>query len=480
MSKLSMNRLEPIHRQFIESADKYPQLRFLMVRPHDPQIPWPKFPSFADGTTIGLSDEWWMTVLRELAPQARQHPTILDSLWLSIDGSLWEGAFYRDEPDTEERDPRAGHKRDVAGVEEFLRLAGKSASHFEMPPDPSFWCDGGEVLRADGAHRWLEKLGSLGLYEECAGCSTQVRRLKGNVFTASARAIELLSADEPKAAVLDGIQRRMSYATVDDLHKVCDRRALDWYASDHLPTLCVPDAPASYQSIHDDMMLQRANEVWSAVNRLIDSIDIWQEWFRQLHKDNDADPAVALLCHETACQCIDTLCGHQVNAVPFNQESEDDIMKMLPRIPSWSMGGRRPDFDVQNGAWVMRERSRWQDDAEFLSTYYGANGRSITSTTLRGYGLQLRHMLEQFPLTVLRTEASSASTQSVDLICLSIVQVANFVGVSDRTIREWRKGGKLTVREGNRGQLLFSKSELEIRRQAQLERKAKPRGPRRK
>lgn len=53
-----------------------------------------------------------------------------------------------------------------------------------------------------------------------------------------------------------------------------------------------------------------------------------------------------------------------------------------------------------------------------------------------------------------------------DPIRLSVADVAKVVGVSDRTIREWRANGKITVFEEPSGQLCFSKSELEIFRQS--------------
>jgi excisionase family DNA binding protein len=53
-----------------------------------------------------------------------------------------------------------------------------------------------------------------------------------------------------------------------------------------------------------------------------------------------------------------------------------------------------------------------------------------------------------------------------DPICLSVTEAARYIGVTDRTVREWRTNGKLAVVEDDNGQLLFSKSSLEILRQA--------------
>jgi excisionase family DNA binding protein len=51
-----------------------------------------------------------------------------------------------------------------------------------------------------------------------------------------------------------------------------------------------------------------------------------------------------------------------------------------------------------------------------------------------------------------------------DPIRMTITEAAKFVGVTDRTIREWRANGKLAVVEDENGHLVFSKSTLEMLR----------------
>jgi len=51
-----------------------------------------------------------------------------------------------------------------------------------------------------------------------------------------------------------------------------------------------------------------------------------------------------------------------------------------------------------------------------------------------------------------------------DPICMTSTEAAEFVGVADRTIREWRTNGKLTVIENESGHLVFSKSTLDMLR----------------
>jgi excisionase family DNA binding protein len=51
-----------------------------------------------------------------------------------------------------------------------------------------------------------------------------------------------------------------------------------------------------------------------------------------------------------------------------------------------------------------------------------------------------------------------------DQIRLTTAQVAAIIGVSDRTVYEWRKNGRLTSYEDKNGHLVFSKSTLELLR----------------
>jgi hypothetical protein len=200
MSQLFKRRVEGLHREFVEASHKHSNLRFLVVHPHDPLIPWPEFPSGTDGyTTLGLHDNWWHQVLAGLDPGARRYSNLLEPIWLSLERVLWQGVFYVQEsqPEGSPRNEKNGAIDDFgrlkAGVTEFFRLASLAANHFEMPSDPFFWDADGILLQAEQSHRWLEKLMSLGLDEPCEGGVTQVRRLKANVFACGARAIEILS-----------------------------------------------------------------------------------------------------------------------------------------------------------------------------------------------------------------------------------------------------------------------------------------------
>lgn len=197
MSDLMAARLADIHRQFLDAAKRFPHLRLLAVRPHDEQIDWPRFPAYPDGDSLGLLTGHWRELFRQLDPHSDYALKPLDDVWLSIDGALWQAAFYYGGPDVEATELGALYNQYTQAMQEFFRLADLAANHFDMPPDPDFWRDGEGLLRAERSHRWLERLFSLGLAESCDGCLVQVHRLRADVFTASARAVERLAEDSP-------------------------------------------------------------------------------------------------------------------------------------------------------------------------------------------------------------------------------------------------------------------------------------------
>jgi hypothetical protein len=61
-----------------------------------------------------------------------------------------------------------------------------------------------------------------------------------------------------------------------------------------------------------------------------------------------------------------------------------------------------------------------------------------------------------------------------DPIRLTITEAAKYISVTDRTARDWRANGKLTVIEDDNGQLIFSKSVLGILRQAGQQAASRP------
>ena len=64
------------------------------------------------------------------------------------------------------------------------------------------------------------------------------------------------------------------------------------------------------------------------------------------------------------------------------------------------------------------------------------------------------------------TAKPSIQTPITDPIRCTITQAANYVGVSDRTIRNWREDRKLRIEEDERG-CVFSRWELDFFKAAQ-------------
>jgi excisionase family DNA binding protein len=63
-----------------------------------------------------------------------------------------------------------------------------------------------------------------------------------------------------------------------------------------------------------------------------------------------------------------------------------------------------------------------------------------------------------------RAKRESEAEAPTDPIQMTITEAAKYVGVSDRTIRDWRANGKLKVHQDDHGHLVFSKSTLEMLR----------------
>lgn len=79
---------------------------------------------------------------------------------------------------------------------------------------------------------------------------------------------------------------------------------------------------------------------------------------------------------------------------------------------------------------------------------------------LRRWTVRIEGQQPQINLTVPDPDLESVT----DPIRMTITEAAKFVGVTDRTIREWRLNGKLTVAENESGHLVFSKSTLQMLR----------------
>ncbi len=205
-----------------------------------------------------------------------------------------------------------------------------------------------------------------------------------------------------------------AYLTVEEFQERYDPRALAWYCRNDLPTIPLPDPPVVIQNLVAPERRQRTLEIWQATVRLLQALDAWQEWFRKLRAEGDADPAVALWCEATAVQSIRVLCSQRANAPPFDIESEADIRALLPPTPTWALARTEYRCDHEREPSMATPMPRWQQDPEFLGSYYlGGNNRLKSSTRLRGAALQFLLLLESFPMTALPHDLLTANAQAV-------------------------------------------------------------------
>jgi hypothetical protein len=163
-------------------------------------------------------------------------------------------------------------------------------------------------------------------------------------------------------------------------------------------------ASGSARRREDPVVQHAAREVLEAANQLIEGIDTWHRWFNTLRSAGDADPGIALRCHEDCYAAVQALCSHRVNVAPFNRQTPEEIFRMLPPLPDWSMGGVDQRWNARRKKWVETKRIRWQESPDFLGRYYGPQGRSRSSLHLRAAAAEVRMMVKRYPLSVLRAQ----------------------------------------------------------------------------
>lgn len=219
MASLPHERLRRLHAAFLNAADRYQDLclRHAAANDRDVLADWPQVPD-GDHQHLGLPNHCWCPLLEKkgkelFAPLPPQH-------WVRIDGRIWEGTFYNggpshtepwgDAPDETCDILQARNERYKQAIAAFQRLAGSAAGHFDQQPSPHYLTD--FPLEAKEWHRWLELLYTMPFVEHEDREEFRVRRLPGDVFTASARAIEALSAtaQTPSGGELEQVQAKTS------------------------------------------------------------------------------------------------------------------------------------------------------------------------------------------------------------------------------------------------------------------------------
>ncbi len=186
---LRLARLRPFLVEFAAAALRFPFLCFVAatMRQELPWVPseehWPHCPAGNGESHFGLQAYQWKELLRWEARRAMPHETLV---WLRFNDSLWEGCFYTD-PHCD-----AGTYQDLDEATKTYRgLARSAAAHLCDRPYPDPQVD--FPLSDENADRWLELLLQMPWVEEDGSDFMLLRRLPGNVFDASARAIEYLA-----------------------------------------------------------------------------------------------------------------------------------------------------------------------------------------------------------------------------------------------------------------------------------------------
>ena len=186
MSSLQENRLGRLHKQFLDAAEQYPGLHFAAVTDRSADADWPSVPDRSGNYYLGLPEPEWREILRK-RPGTFFAP--LSARWIRLNDQLWEGAFFNGGELWEDVKEQFAHLQ--KGIVEFERVARLAAGHFDVSASPHPSVD--FPLGTNPADRWLEILCLMEFVEKDNREAFFVRRVPGDVFTASARAIETLA-----------------------------------------------------------------------------------------------------------------------------------------------------------------------------------------------------------------------------------------------------------------------------------------------
>lgn len=218
---LEERRVADLHEQFLSAAKEFPEIRFVAVRPYDPVRDWPNIRDEAGDWHIGLTGRYWKALFADLGFSPGKLFAPLSTVWLRFDQEIWEGGFFnggRTASSDEEalmadgrqrlKDGRPQSKLQAQfdhlqrGVEKFRQLSEHAKLHFQVPPEPPPGTQIERLLRDNHINRWLELVFRAGIWESVDQRILRVQRLTADVFTASARAIEILVRSS--ASILDG------------------------------------------------------------------------------------------------------------------------------------------------------------------------------------------------------------------------------------------------------------------------------------
>lgn len=177
--------------RFLTAANTYPELHLVAVYGGNAFANWPEVPGRVAGElTVGLWQQDWRDVL---GINSNDVPPI-SAPWLAIEDQLWEAGFYSVRKPNENETSQQLDKHVQAGLKEFKQLAILAANHLGIAPTLAN-DESAAALRVDRSnlfHRWLERLLSTPeRYQQTERPNDfTIRRLTGDVFSASAQELE--------------------------------------------------------------------------------------------------------------------------------------------------------------------------------------------------------------------------------------------------------------------------------------------------
>jgi hypothetical protein len=187
---LLAERLGRLHRQFLDTAEQYQNLALVAVTDHRARrgepTEWPHTDNSSDGCYFGLAPHHWRRILKNAGNDSAIGEPIY-TFWLSMNDLLYEGALYA--LGNSSQDPQADYARLCEAKDRFLELAKIAAGHFDLPRVHALV---NYPLEPSPAHRWVERLCAMPFVQVDTNEVVAVFHVPGDVFTASARAIEAL------------------------------------------------------------------------------------------------------------------------------------------------------------------------------------------------------------------------------------------------------------------------------------------------
>jgi hypothetical protein len=173
-------------------------------------------------------------------------------------------------------------------------------------------------------------------------------------------------------------------------------------------TWTAPPTPEAIDRIADQILRGRAEECWRAVSRLRATLEAWDTWWLWMWSHGDADPGLASRYHQIAREDIYALHLNQIESPPFNVESYQDIVRILPPVPSGLLGGPSYRPDGKGGYVTVKELS-WQELPPFShdgSFWYFGNPGKDRFLDFHGELFRLKERLRNYPLTLFAANAT--------------------------------------------------------------------------